>query len=102
MYENYVSDNLPEVVALLGMMMLASPTFLSKGEIFPDRNIHTVFAALNAGLDQAKDDLGAEKHELLLAMSARMRAHFEADPEDKTDDSLQGRELIDEMIDVLG
>jgi hypothetical protein len=30
-----------------------------------------------------------------------MKAHFEADPEDKTDDSLAGRQLIYDMEDVL-
>jgi hypothetical protein len=30
-----------------------------------------------------------------------MRVHFEADPEDKTDDSLAGRQLIHEMEDLL-
>jgi len=30
-----------------------------------------------------------------------MRAHFEADPEDKTDDALKGREIIREMEDLL-
>jgi hypothetical protein len=30
-----------------------------------------------------------------------MRAHFEADPEDTTDDSLAGRALIYEMEDLL-
>jgi hypothetical protein len=30
-----------------------------------------------------------------------MRAYFEADPEDKTDDSLKGRAIILEMMDLL-
>ena len=34
-------------------------------------------------------------------MSDWMRAHFEADPEDKTDDALKGREIIREMEDLL-
>jgi hypothetical protein len=34
-------------------------------------------------------------------MSDRMRAHFEADPEDKTDDSLKGRDIIVEMENLL-
>ena len=79
--------------------MISSPTFVS--ERFADRNVRTVFTALSAGLTQAKDELGPEKHARLVDMSARMRAHFEADPEDKTDDTLQGRDLIDEMIDIL-
>jgi hypothetical protein len=34
-------------------------------------------------------------------MSDRMRAHFEADPENKTDDTLKGRDIIVEMENLL-
>ena len=37
----------------------------------------------------------------LRTMSDRMRTHFEADPEDKTDDAIKGRELIKDMLDLL-
>jgi hypothetical protein len=100
-YKNYVPKDLSEVYDFLGMMMLCSPTFIDKSERFADRNIETVFHALNAGLSAKKDDLGEEKYWRLMDMSARMRAHFEADPEDKTDESLKGRDLIDAMSEIL-
>jgi hypothetical protein len=34
-------------------------------------------------------------------LSDRMRAHFEADPEDKTGDALAGRRIIREMEGIL-
>jgi len=34
-------------------------------------------------------------------MSDRMRAHFEADPENKTDDTLKGRAIIEQMEELL-
>ena len=34
-------------------------------------------------------------------MADRMRAHFEADPEDKTEDGAAGRKLLFEMQDIL-
>jgi hypothetical protein len=34
-------------------------------------------------------------------MADRMKSHFEADPEDKTEDSMAGRQLIYDMEDVL-
>jgi hypothetical protein len=37
----------------------------------------------------------------LMEMSGRMRALFEADPEDKTDDSMKGRDLIEDMQNLL-
>lgn len=41
--------------------------------------------------------LGEERYSRRMEMSDRMRAHFEADPDDTTDDALKGREIIDEM-----
>ncbi len=34
-------------------------------------------------------------------MTLMLRAHFEADPENKTDDTLKGREIIREMEALL-
>ena len=45
--------------------------------------------------------LGEERYSRRMEMSDRMRAHFEADPDDTTDDALKGREIIDEMRDLL-
>jgi len=46
--------------------------------------------------------MGDEPYLKLLDMSDRMRAHFEADPENKTDDALKGRAIVDEMTQLLG
>jgi hypothetical protein len=85
----------------LGMMMLKSPTFVDKMGYFPYRNVDTVFHQLNEGLRLIRGKLGEERYLKLIEMSGRMRAHFEADPEDKTDDSLKGREIIHEMENLL-
>ncbi len=45
--------------------------------------------------------LGEDRYAMLVSLSDRMRAHFEADPEDKTEDGLAGRALIHEMEDIL-
>ena len=100
-YALHVPKDIYEIIDLLGMMMIKSPTFIDKRGYFSGRNVETVFHALNEGLDLVKDQLGDPLYMALTEMSARMRAHFEADPEDKTDDTLKGRELIDEMIDLL-
>ena len=81
--------------------MLASPTFRDKGGYFPERNIDTVFLSLNQGLKTIRDQLGEENYQTLIAQSEQMRAHFEADPEDKTDDTLKGRQIILEMENLL-
>jgi len=45
--------------------------------------------------------LGEDFYRKLRGMSDQMRAHFEVDPEDQTDDSLKGRDIILEMMDLL-
>ena len=85
----------------LGFMMLKSPTFVDDTGYFPGRNIDTVFSSLNEGLKVVAKKLGKDRYAALAALSVRMRAHFEADPEDKTDDAIKGRELICEMEDLL-
>jgi len=83
------------------MMMLDSPTFIDKTGYFPGRNLEIAFYELNEGLKLLRRRLGEERYLRLRAMSDRMRAHFEADPDDKTGDSLKGREIIHEMEDLL-
>ena len=100
-YEPYIPKGVSEIMDLLGMMMLASPTFVDKTGYFPGQNLETTFYALNESLRRIRKTLGEEPYQRLCEMSDRMRAHFEADPEDKTGDGLKGREIIDEMEELL-
>ena len=100
-YKPYVPKGVGEIRDFLGMMMLKSPTFVDKTGHFPGRNLETTFCELNEGLRLIRGNLGEERYFKLMEMSDRMRAHFEADPDDKTHDSLNGREIIDEMRDLL-
>jgi hypothetical protein len=83
------------------MMMLKSPTFVDRTGYFPGKNLETTFYELNEALRLISGELGEDRYLKLIEMSARMRAHFEADPEEKTDDSLKGREIIREMGTLL-
>ena len=94
-----VPESIGEVMDPLGMMMLKSPTF--EDDYFTERNVDTVFFELNEGLNFIQKKLRAERYEKLKALSDRMRAHFEADPEDKTENSRAGRRIIREMEDIL-
>jgi hypothetical protein len=100
-YKPHIPQNLGEILDQLGFMMVKSPTFIDKMGYFPRRNIDTVFHQLNEGLRLIRGTLGEERHFKLTEMSDRMRAHFEADPEDKTDDALKGRAIIHEMEELL-
>ncbi|HEX4183994.1 MAG TPA: hypothetical protein VHY34_12125 [Caulobacteraceae bacterium] len=97
----YIPEGVSEIIDHLGLMMLYSPEFVDKTGYFPNRNIDTVFRQLNEGLQLIRGKLGEERCLKLMEMSDRMRAHFEADPEDKTDDSLKGRDIIEDMRELL-
>ena len=104
MYRNpdpYVPKTKGEIWDFLGSVMLRAPTFIDKTGFFPDRSIESEFFALNEGLKEIRKSLGEESYQKLAALSARMKAHFEADPEDKTEDSIKGRECILEMEAIL-
>ena len=86
---------------MLSMMMISSPTFVDNSGYFPERNVGAVFFQINESLQFLRGRLGEALYIKLREMSDRMRAHFEADPEDKTEDTLKGRDLIAEMQDLL-
>ena len=86
---------------MLGLMMLSSPTFVDDSGYFPDRYIETVFDSFNQGFQVVRGKLGDERYFKLQDLSDRMKAHFKADPQNKTDDTVKGRTLIHEMEDLL-
>lgn len=100
-YKPYIPKDVSEIRDLLGLMMLSPPTFVDKSGHFPGRNIATTFHALNESLGLIRGKLGEARYLKLLELSDRMRAHFEADPENKTDDTLKGRDIIGEVEKLL-
>ena len=100
-YKPYIPNGVSEIRDLLGWMMLSSPTFEDKTGHFPGRNVETAFHALNESLQLIRGKLGEELYLKFMEMSDRMRAYFEADPENKTDDTLKGRDIIEEMESLL-
>jgi hypothetical protein len=100
-YQPYVPQDVGELLDQLAYMMLASPTFKDKTGYLPGRNVDTAFFALNEGLLVVRKELGDARYAALKALSDKMRALFEADPEDKTGETHAGRMLIHEMEDIL-
>ena len=98
-YRSFPPKGYGEIMDHLGYMMLSSPSFVDPD--FIGRNLETAFSELNEGLNMIRRRLGEERYAKLLDLSNRMRAHFEADPENKTDETIKGRELIVEMEDIL-
>jgi hypothetical protein len=100
-HKPYIPGTISELIDMLSMMMISSPTFVDNSGYFPERNVGTVFFQFNESPQLLRGRLGEALYLKLTEMSDRMRAHFEADPEDKTDDGLKGRGLIVEMQDLL-
>ncbi len=100
-FRPYVPQDIGELMDKLGSMMLGAPKFKDRAGYFPQMNIETEFFALNEGLLAVRKKLGEERYATLRALSDKMRALFEADPEDKTGDTQAGREIIHEMEDIL-
>jgi hypothetical protein len=100
-FEPYVPENVGEIMELLEMMLFKSPKFVDETGYFPHANIDTVFRELNEGLQVVRGKLGEERYLRLSEMSERMRAHFEADRQNRTDETLKGRAIIREMMDIV-
>ncbi len=82
-------------------MLSSAPKFLDKTGYFPYQNLDYVFRQLNEGLSVNRPTLGDERYHELVRMSDRMRSLFEADPEDKTGETLKGCKIIHDMEDIL-
>ncbi|MCJ2178994.1 hypothetical protein [Novosphingobium album (ex Hu et al. 2023)] len=100
-YTSYIPQNISELMDLLGWMVLKSPKFEDDSGYFPGQNIDTEFFALNEGLKAIRKKVGEENYQKLVELSDRMRAHFEADPEDKTEDGIKGRDCIMDMEEII-
>ena len=100
-YKPHIPQNVGEVMDQLDFMMIASPKFIDGTGYFPQQNIETVFFQLNEGLRMIQGKLGMDLYLKLVDMSHRMRAHFEADPEDETGDTRKGCAIIREMDELL-
>jgi hypothetical protein len=96
-----VPQNISELIELIRAMLLSAPKFLDKTGYFPYQNLDHVFRELHEGLNHNRKKLGEECYHELMQMSDRMRALFEADPEDKTGQTAEGCKIIYEMEDIL-
>ena len=100
-YKPYVPRDIGELLDQVGSMMLSAPTFKDRTGYLPRENIDTAFFSLNEGLLVVRNELGEENYAALRAMSDKMRALFESDPEDKTGNTQAGRMLVREMEDIV-
>lgn len=97
----YFPKDLDSIYDFLGWMMLYAPEFRS--DTFPasEQGVDITFFGLNQGLEQVRSQIGENTYLQLIVMSQQMRAHFEADPEDKNGECKKGRTLIEDMSDII-
>ncbi len=100
-YKPYVPQTPGELWDLLGSMMLDCPTFIDDSGYFPGMSIDTEFFKLTESFALLRKKFGEDRYAKLMDLAARTKAHFAADPEDKTEDSMAGRRLLLEMEDIV-
>ncbi|GAA0641662.1 hypothetical protein GCM10009424_16280 [Sphingomonas ursincola] len=98
---HYVPKDLDSIYNFLGWMMLYAPEFRSDTFSASEQGIDITFFGLNEGLKQVRSQIGEKTYLQLVEMSQRMRAHFEADPEDKNGECKKGRTLIEDISDII-
>ena len=99
--EPYIPTTTGEIYDFLGSMILGAPTFRDSSGFFPNRNAESEFFALNEGLKAIRKKIGEDNYERALELSAKAKAYFEADPEDKTEDGIKGRDCLMDIEEIL-
>lgn len=68
---------------------------------FQPTSVEYVFSRLTEGLGNVRQALGDGRYQELMRMSEQVQALFEADPDDKTGQTLEGCKIIHRMEDML-
>src|SRR5579872_3560028 len=97
----HIPEDLGELLELTSSMMLSAPTFEDMSGYLPFLNLDYVFKQLHEGLSRNRRTLGEERYHELVRISDEMRKLFEADPESKTGETLEGYKKIQAMEDIL-
>jgi hypothetical protein len=100
-YEPYIPQTTGEIYDLLATFIGSSPKFEDKFGDYPAMNIETEFYALNEGWKNVRKKLGEEDYARALAITARMKEMFLADPEDVTGETHEGRKLVWQLEDII-
>ena len=97
----HIPNDISELLTLLGWISVKAPKFTDRTGYLSGVTLDSAFHALSEGLSNVRADLDESIFHRLRLMSEQARALFEADPDDKTGETLQGRQLILQMEDVV-
>jgi hypothetical protein len=97
----YVPQSISELIDFVGAVGPSAPTFVERDSRIPNIDINYRFYQLHEGLKAVRKKLGEARYLQLKDMSDLSRTLFEADPEDKTGETRQGRNLWFDMEDIL-
>ncbi len=99
--ESPIPQTTGEIYDLLASFIGDSPTFIDKSGWFPWTNIETEFHALYEGWKNVRKKLGEEDYARALAITAKMKELFLADPEDVTGETHEGRKLVWQLENII-
>lgn len=97
----YVPSSLSELHDFLMSMIGGAPTFADPFRSDSHRNIDTEFYALTEGFGVVHKKLGEERYAAVIDLAARAKALFVDDREETNGKTMQGIELIYEMMEIV-
>jgi hypothetical protein len=98
----YIPKSFGDLLENLNAILLCSPKFVDPtGGYEPWRSLEARFYTFNEGIRDLRSQLGEECYEKLAAMSDRIRACFQADPDETTGETRKGKDLVYDMEDLI-
>ena len=98
-YKPTIPNTLGEIDDLLAWMLFEAPKF--QRQIYQAGDIEMAFFELKEGLTLLRTKLGEDRYASLVDMADQARTLFEADPEDETGETIEGRKLVIQMEKTL-
>ncbi|TCP33170.1 hypothetical protein [Sphingomonas sp. BK235] len=97
----YIPSALSEIEDHLGSMMLKSPHFEDRTELFPGMSSDSSFFTLNSGLERMREKLGEDVYARAIELSGRAKALFLQSPDIASEKTREGNRLLDEIDQLI-
>jgi hypothetical protein len=97
----YIPASLSEIYDLLGSIILKAPKFIDDSGMLPKRDIDTEFGGLVESFGIVRKKLGEERHKKLIALAAKAKALFAADPDETSGKTEEGFDVLFQIEDII-